>query len=337
MVIIRDVIRMGHTSADSLERVREEVLQRAGQGVTDERRASAPAGFSDVLSAALTFPVDIADKAEAERRVTEEFGRYFEETWLHQKLRSLGGVPPIDVAGHPVLAKKLAGVVQFIEECAALTKQPYDFNRLRRKLGLLRDAAAPTASTKSGPDVAAMGTPELAALPVDSLDDEHLEQAYQAAVKLDARDVASRFARALVARPAQPARPDRYLWYAFLVQQALGEGNTDAALDLVNEGEKSDCEQNEGRRRNDYELRRGQIHAKRGEADQADDVFTRLIERVPSELKYRGSAAEAMLSARQGKRALRLAEGGLAEARKQNNRDSEQYFLELVEAAKRQG
>jgi hypothetical protein len=97
-----------------------------------------------------------------------------------------------------------------------------------------------------------------------------------------------------------------------------------------------DCEQNEGRRRNDYELRRGQVHVKRGEADAAADVFQRLIERVPDELKYRGSAAEAMLTLKQGERALRFAEDGLAAARQRGDRDSEQYLQELAGAAKRQ-
>ena len=53
------------------------------------------------------------------------------------------------------------------------------------------------------------------------------------------------------------------------------------------------------------------------------------------ELRYRGSAVEAMLSARQGASALQFAEQGLAKAREQNDRDSEQYFMELVAAAKK--
>ncbi len=65
-------------------------------------------------------------------------------------------------------------------------------------------------------------------------------------------------------------------------------------------------------------------------------MFQRLIDRVPTNLKYRGSAAEAMLSLRQGARALRFAEEGLAAARQQNDRDSEQYLQELVAAAKKQ-
>jgi hypothetical protein len=103
----------------------------------------------------------------------------------------------------------------------------------------------------------------------------------------------------------------------------------------VNEGERVDCEHNQGRRRNDYELRRAQIQAKRGDTSDAQTTFERLIERVPGELRFRTSAAEAMISANQAGPALKFAEGGLAKAREQNNRDAEGHFLELVEAAKR--
>jgi tetratricopeptide (TPR) repeat protein len=338
LMIVRDILRLWHTSADALQRVRDELVQKAGPALMDERTFHEPANFNDILATAMTFPVDIPDKEEQSRRVRAEFERHFEESWVHQPLRSLGGVPPIDAAGHPVLAKKLAGVVQFLEECAATAGHPYDFNRLRHKLNLGRAAGqAPGETAAAGPDIASMSTAELAGLALGSLTPAQLEQAYQSALKLDARDVAGRFARELVARPPQADRPDRYPWFSFLVQQSLAEGNTSAALDLLNEGQKADCEQNEGRRRNEYELRRGMIHAKRGEADAAQDVFDRLIERVPSEIKYRINATEAMLSAKQGARAQRFAEAGLAKAREQNDRDSEQHFMELLEAAKRQG
>ena len=39
--------------------------------------------------------------------------------------------------------------------------------------------------------------------------------------------------------------------------------------------------------------------------------------------------------AKQGAKALHFAEAGLAKAREKNDRDSEQYFLELVQAAKK--
>jgi tetratricopeptide (TPR) repeat protein len=185
-------------------------------------------------------------------------------------------------------------------------------------------------------DIASMGTAELASLNATELADEQLEHAYQAAVKLDAGELAVHFAKSLIGRPPRPEQTDRFPWYSYLTQQALKTGDTAAALDYVNEGEKADCEHNEGRRRNDYELRRGQVHVKRGEAEEAADVFQRLIERVPANFRYRGSAAEAMLALKQGARALRFAEEGVTAARQANDRDSEQYLLELAAAAKKQ-
>lgn len=338
LLVVMDRLRIWHTDPEALEKVREELRERSGPGLTNEKPEVATPGFRDALASSMVFPVDVTEPEERLKQVRQEEERYFEEKWLHLPRKSLNGTPPIDAAGHPVLRNKLAGVIQFLQECALPTGQPYDFDRLRRKLGLLAGApAVAQPAAASGPDIGSMSAPELAQLPTATLPDDQLEQAYQSALKLDAKELAGRFALELVGRPPRPERPDRFPWYTHLVQVALGQGNTDAALDFLNDGEKADCEQNEGRRRNDYELRRGQLHAKRGEADQAHQVFERLIERAPSELRYRGTAAETMLTARQGSKALQFAEAGLAKAREQQDRDSEQYFLELIDAAKRQG
>jgi tetratricopeptide (TPR) repeat protein len=324
---------------ESFDRVREEIRQRLALGLGEMQERRLPCAFHDVVADALWFPV--VQRDDNAQRVSEHVRKYYEETWLHQPRRTLAGNTPVDAAGHTRLRKKLAGVIQFIQDCSRNTPVgQYDFDGLRRRLGL---ASAPAAGVQvaappsgSSADISAMSTAELAGLDRAALSSEQLEQAYHAAQKLDAQELATHFARALVAQPPQPERPDRFPWYGYLTQQALKEGDTAAALDLVNEGEKADCAQNEGRRRNDYELRRGQVHVKRGEMDQAEDVFRRLIERMPSNLKYRVAAAEAMLSARQGARALRFAEEGLAAARTANDRDSEQYLQELVAAAKKQ-
>src|SRR5262249_29923662 len=291
------------------------------------------------------FPLRAGPNESGEDRVLRHMERYFEETWLHRPRRVLNNNTPVDAAGHPTLKKKLRGVVQFLQDCAAGgIVGKYDFDRLRRRLGLLAGGApapsagaAPAAAAAKVGDIAAMGAAELAALKVDDLGDEQLEQAYRAAHKLDAKELATHFVKALLARPVGAERADRYPFYAFLVQQALTEGRLDEALDWVNEGERVDCEKNEGRRRDDYELRRGQVHVKRGEADPAQDVFQRLIDRVPSNLKYRGAAAEAMLGLKQPARALKFAEEGLAAGRQANDRDSEGYLMELAAAAKKQG
>jgi tetratricopeptide (TPR) repeat protein len=334
LIVLGEILRLSSTNADSLERIRRELVQAVGGALSDPRTGREPAPFHDIVAESLVLPVGLTDQQEVSRRIGESMAKFYEETWIHRPLHSLGQVPPIDAAGHAELRKKLLGVIQFVEECAAVGKYPYDFERLRRKLGL-GAAATPTSAAQPTPEIRDMSAAELAALTPDGLTDEQAEQAYQTALKLDARDLAGSFARSLVARPPNAQRPDRFPWYGHLVQLAIAEGNADQALDYVNEGAKADCEQNEGRRRNDYELRRGQIHAKRGETDLAQDVFERLINRVPGEMRYRSSAVEAMLSAKQGPRALAFAEQGLAKAREKNDRDSEDYFKELVNAARR--
>src|SRR3989442_439959 len=70
-------------------------------------------------------------------------------------------------------------------------------------------AAAPAAPGAPG-DVSTMGAAELAALQAEALTDDQLEQAFQAAHKIDAEELAAAFARALTARPPRPDRPDRF-------------------------------------------------------------------------------------------------------------------------------
>jgi tetratricopeptide (TPR) repeat protein len=335
IMVVGDMVRLWNVNKETFDVVVDEVRQGAGPSLGDPYLRTGPAHFADVLAEAMAFPVNATDEAEGKRRMADYQQRYFEDKWIHKPLRSLAQVPPVDAAGHLSLRKKLRGVIDFVADCGATIGFSFDFDKLRRKLGLVGGPAAGPAAPAI--DVAAMGAAELAGLNADTLADPHLETAYQTAVRLDARELAGRFARALIARPPLADNADRYPLFNQLVQYALAEGQNDAALELVNEGEKFDAEHNEGQRHNDFELQRAKVHVKRTEYDQAAEVFERLIEQAPAEVRFRGSAAEAMLSARQPARALRFAEGGLKKSREQNNRDSEQYFLELTAAARKQG
>jgi tetratricopeptide (TPR) repeat protein len=334
LLIAGPILSFSSTLRDAYERIREELRQSLSIGLGELREQTLPPAFSDMHNEAMIYPFT-GDAPAKRQRLTENMRRHYEEIWLHRPHRSLAGNAPVDAAGHPVLRKKLRGLIQFLEDCAAASPMSdYDFNSLRRKLGLLE--AAPATSTPGGPeDILAKGAAELATLKPEDLSDEQLEQACQAAQKLDAGELAAHFARGLISRPVNADRPDRFPCYSFLIQHALDEGNLDAALDHVNEGERVDCEHMGGQHRNDYELRRGQVHVRRGEGNEAANVFQRLIDRVPNNPRYRADAAEGMLSAGQPERALQFAEAGIEVARAENDRDTEHHLRDLAESAKR--
>lgn len=336
LMVMGPLLRLRHSDREHLQRVQTDLERVAGPGLSQPRESVGHGNFGDVVQDALVLVPQEGDTAATEQRARDFAARYYEETWIHRPLKSLGRIAPVDAAGHRVLRKKLRGVVLFHEACAAGVGSvlEYDFNRLRHKLGL---SAAPAAPAGAAPDIASLSAAELAAVSVETLAEEQLEQAYHSALKLDAQELAGKFARALVARPARADQPDRGPLYFYLIQRSLREGNTDEALGFVDDGERSDCEHNEGRRRNEYELRRGQVHGKRGDADEALRVFESLLQRDPTNQKARATAAETMLTLKQPARALKLAEEGVAAARKLNDRDSEQHFLELSRAAKKQG
>ncbi len=344
LLLVGGMLRFWNTSQPAIDQLRQELLARGGVGLGEPRQQRVQAGFSDVLTEVLAFPLGAASQEAAIAETREHIRKYFEEQWISKPIPSLGGVTPKDAVANPELRKKLVGLVDFIEDCSHLVADTYDFQRLREKLGLvLNPQAAAAMATASAPasasdiDIDSLSSTELAALPADKLNPAQLDRAFRAAQKVGSMELASQFARILIDHPSKEEAANQFQAFNHLIAQSLSAGKTAEALELVDAGEKSDCENNEGRRRNDFELRRGQILAKLGDSDQVRDVFQRLLDRVPAELRYCGSATEAMLGAKQGKTALQFAERGLAKLREKNDRDSEQYFMELAAAARKQG
>ncbi len=323
LALIANFVRLWHTLKEPLDRAYELFKEKLGNLIVEPQSVRGPAKFLEAMGEGVGFPNNPTSKEDAQQRMREGFEKFYEDVWINRPLKSLTGVSPMDAVGSDVRRKKLRGVVQFLRECGEMAKYPYDFARLESKLGLREAIAAPAS---------AGGSPDLANLDPNALGSAELDQAYQAATKLDARELAGKFAAVLVERPAYPERPDRFPLHQFLINQAA-QTNLDAALDHLNAGEADDCKNNEGRRRNEYELRRAQLHAKRGEFDDSERVYDGLIARVPTELNYRVNAAETMLSGRQGAKAAKYAKDGLAAAQKQKNRDLEGAFKELMAAA----
>jgi tetratricopeptide (TPR) repeat protein len=357
LTIAGGLLRLWHPDQASVQKVATDIRDRVNLAVGEPSAGTGPAQFGDIVLEALAYPTQTADVAAAEGKLKDHARHYFEDVWAHRPLRALGGATPLDAAGSKLLRKRLLGVVRFLEECVAgaaprkqagndvVAMEVYDFNQLRHKLGaeLQAPGDAPTIhvpeDAKPAPvkrDFAAMSAADLAAVPADQLGATELEDAMRAALKLDARELAVAFAKAGAAKPADPAKPDRYPLFACLIAGATSEGDSAAAIKHADEGAKYDAEHNDGKRVNDYALRKAQLLAKRGDVDAAAAEFEGLIARNPDEPKFLVTATEAMLSAKQGAKALHFAEMGLEKARSSGNRDLEGACRELSEAAKRQ-
>ena len=327
------IVQLWHPNLASLDKVVEEVQEHVDSTQTQLVRQRGPIMFSDVVADAMIFPTKVSTELDAQMKVRENATSYFEDKWIHQPLKTLRGSAPIDAAGHGTLKKRLLGLVQFVQDCAAPTSvRLYDFNRLRRKLGLTAGGSAEDGAV----DLSSMSAAELANVDSSAFTEAQLAEAFVAALKLDAKELAGAFAKKAIAQPTTgKGGRDRFPFFSHLVRQAQQESKNDDALSLVDDGEKWDCESNDGKRRNDYELLRGQTLAKQGESKAAADVFKRLLERSPDELRYLETATKTMLDLKQGEPARKFANQGLEKARAQNNRDAEEYFMELTDAAKK--
>lgn len=345
------LVRVRGPNLASVERIRDTFRERLSLAPGEAAIQSSPQMFGDLILPSLLFPTPGNTTFSLERS-QEHVRRYFEETWLHQPSKVLAGNTPLDAVGSSVFRRKVAGLVDFMQQCCAGAHMTVaDFNRIRHKLGLepvpepepQPDASAGTEpGTTPAPSSAAlkiseMNAADLAALDVATLTVPQLEQAQLAALKLKAVELARFFMETLVARPAEPERNDRYNFYSYLILRELTDGEPSKGLELAEAGKKFDAEHNSGARADEFDLRRGQVHAKLGQVDQAGEIFRGLFERSPEKAKIRIEAVETLIRLKQGKLARELAEAGLEVARERNDGDSQEAFTELAAAARKAG
>ncbi len=339
--IIGQTLRVRGPKRESVEHLRDIFRERLSLSEEEATIVKTPAPFRDVILPALLLPTP-GNTSLTNERVHDAARRYFQETWLHQPLKSLAGNSPIDAAGSAVLKRKLAGIVDFLQQCTnGLHVTPADFNGVRHHLGL-EPVPEPVAEQKpvegqkpTTVNVAGLNAAELAGLDVTTLTLRQVEQAHQAALKLDAKELARHFAEAIVARPAEPEKNDRFAIYSYLILRELADGEPSKALEYAESGRQFDAEQNGGARRDEFDLRTGQVLAKQGQTEKAAEVFHTLFERSPDKAKLRIEAIEALIRMKKGTLALNLAEAGLNVARDRGDRDSEEVFNELAAAARK--
>lgn len=333
IMIFRNIIRIWSPNKDQLNELTHELEQISEGALADGVYQSNECQLQDVIIESVIFPLSAANEEEAKAEVETGYAKFYEDIWIHRPLRTLSSLSPLELASHPHKRKQLLGVIRFMESIAQSAGQNYDFDRLRRKLGLIQTTSNVTPGAEQ--DITAMNAAELAALDRQTLSDEQLEQGYQTARKLDAGEIMIAFLLSLIERPVNAQKPDRFPYFQLLAETAFRSGEYDLALQYVDKGTQQDNDANSSARQNDYDLWRGRIFAKQGDKDQATTVFKELIERAPDEMRYLSTATETMLSAGAGGVANEFAQKGLALARKKQDRDSEEHFLELSAAAQK--
>src|SRR5207247_4965019 len=127
-----------------------------GPAVAGTQTITTTAQFGDLVLEAMLFPTFGRASEFAFTKMQEQAQHYFEEVWAKRPLKGLAGNTPTDGAGSHVLRRKVLGMIQLLEQClngsaprGATGDQapPYDFNRLRHKLGLDAPATPPPGPT----------------------------------------------------------------------------------------------------------------------------------------------------------------------------------------------
>ncbi|MGL4420639.1 MAG: tetratricopeptide repeat protein [Gemmataceae bacterium] len=356
--IMQGMVRLWHPVLENVRKVAQELRDRLNLAVSEPQYSSGPVQLGDVVLEALAYPSRPLPAAEAEPKMQSHATAFYENVWITRPLRALGGANPVDAVGSNLMRKRLLGVIQFHEDCIASIApvKVYDFSNLRHKLGLgelvrtpeptppppevpavvapVKPAiAAPAAPAKR--EVTGMNAAELASLLKQELPLQDVEDAMKTAIKLDARELAVAFAQKGSEAPNSAEKPDRYAFFATLMTGALAEGSVPKAVEFARKGAAYDAQNNGGKRGTDYGLRVAALLAKSGDSDGAAAEFETLLERLPEDGNLLVKATEAMISAKNGAKALGFAERGLALAQSTNNRDLEGACRELIDAAKR--
>lgn len=261
------------------------------------------------------------------QQCTDDLTRFFEQRWLNMPLKSLNGLTPLQASTDPKYQKLLRGIIRHYVESVKLLnviddKQGgYDPNRLLRKLGLL--------SGSDSVDFDVMRAEDLAGVPTEKLTDEQLLKGFQAAIRLNAEEAASRFAKTAITRSTIA---DRFVYFNHLIGQATGED----VLKWLDEAIASDAATNNGSRAKDLASRKARLLIKNNQVEEGLHLLDSLIATETGNLNLYGMAAETLLGVKQAQLALKYAETAEALAKKANDKDRMGYFAELIAATKKQ-
>jgi tetratricopeptide (TPR) repeat protein len=333
--------------AEKVRSFATEAKLRLAGALMERSDTSMLASFGDITMEAMAFPHRDAPISEIVSKMSDFAKSYFEDRWITRSLRSLNGLSPVDAASMPSYRIRLLGLIDYMKDCyhgsiprfedpaANVEASFYSFEDLKQKLGL--DTSAVAEESSGSLEISRMSVAELAGLDRASLTETQLLQGFQAAIKLDATELAGAYAEGLAIRAWSAEVSDRYPVLNHLITLSQNEEQWDKAIKWTEQAIQEDIDHNSASRRDTLEVRHAQLLSKKGKVEEAITKFKGLLART-SEPKHFGTATEVMLRHNRIPEAIQFAEQGLSAANKSGNRDAANYFNELLrDARKRAG
>lgn len=336
------VLELVSVTAENLAHARRTFEQTIGDSVRFDSVVERPGNPSTLDSEPfLVFDPQKISPEEKNARILESIRSYFEETWIHRPLRSLDGLSPIDAAQSSTLRKRLEGVIRFRERNFARYEAPYNFDRLRNKLGMKISGAGLSEekdSTKPSEnvDLRAYSASQLAALDAKSLNDADLVIAYKTALSLDAPQTTSNFAAEIVKRPTIADHIDVNSIFRRAINERFSAKKYDEIESLIAEARGYDERHYQSKEAAQYDLLAAKLALQQGRKDEAIDAIKQIPTKYPNRLDVAATAVEQLLSAGAYGAAKEIAETGLSQAEQERNGDFQGRFKDyLREAAAR--
>jgi tetratricopeptide (TPR) repeat protein len=258
---------------------------------------------------------------------------YFEEEWIHQPLKFLGGVTPLDASGSKPLKRKLEAVVRDLERRTAMFGIDYNFDRVRNKLGLMSLIPEGVKKEETPLAVGAFSAAQLAELDPSKIDDAALASAYKSANGMELPTTAMKFALEMTHRPTLASAVEMIPVFRRLVLDRLERRKFAEAAALVDSALRYDAERYGGRNAAEILTLKARCLSAEGKKKEAADAYRELLKSHPKEMRSAAEAVEGAMRDGDWRLARELAEVGLARSQETRQRDFQEQFREYLREA----
>lgn len=315
-----------------IENLKHEMMTKLQIPINQIVSTTNTADFGSVLLPAAIVPLTAKDQDEAKKIASSQMEKYFEEIWINNPRKSLQGNTPVDASAHPVLAKKLAGIIDFYEEILETQDSSlYDFNRLRHKLSLGQNLAQ--LADMAAKPIKSMNVAELSNIDISDLNLEQLEEAFRASNTLDSQELSFKFARTLIEKGLSTANSLYVPIIKQLAEKELDNGNKPAMIELLNTAISRLKNDHLSEQTAELQIAKMKNLAKVNDIFQVIKVVDEILAKHSDNDKLLIAAAETMIRLNQKSEAKKVCEAGLKFAKAKNKSDLLEFFNDMLKSA----